>query len=116
MLGLAKHLERVLVASRVGRVANHGPSTHNDVVQSQRVVVHHSLLLWAWQHLLAAIYLLCRFDLSALHLILVLVLLLLLFYDILEEAVASVPCNRHISVLFKLGVVALRLLRNAVAE
>ena len=42
--------------------------------------------------------------------------MLLLFDDILQQAVSSLASNRHIAVLFELGVVAFRLLTDTVAE
>ena len=98
-------------------------------METDSIIVHHRLLLRAWYYLLAAIYLLSRFDLCPLYLsrvlqlllvlLLMLMLLLLVFlllYYVLEESMASVPCNCHMAVLFKLGVVALCFFRNAVAE
>ena len=42
--------------------------------------------------------------------------MLLLFDDILQQAVSSLASNRHIAVLFELSVVAFSLLTDTVAE
>ena len=57
-------------------------------------------------------------DLPLLLLLLALLLLLslFLFYNILEESVTGVPCNRHIAVLFEFRVVALSFLRDAISK